>query len=133
MREKRKLLLVDDDDIQLSIAEYMLMNNYEIVTARSGKEALDILGKGFVPSLILLDILMPHMDGWETYAKIKSLEFFHDVPIVFLTALNEAREEKYAQEIGIVDYITKPFARNDLLERIEAIFKTTYGSKAIGV
>ena len=132
MREKRKLLLVDDDDIQLSIAEYMLMNEFEVITAKSGKEALDILDKGLVPSLILLDILMPHMDGWETYTNIRALDFLRDVPIVFLTALNEAREEKYAQEIGVVDYIIKPFAKNDLLKRVEAILKKTYGSKTTG-
>jgi len=128
MREKRKILLVDDDEIQLSITEYMLMDNYEISTVKSGKEALELLRKGFVPSLILLDILMPGMDGWETYSNIRTIDSCHHVPILFFTSLDEAREEKYAQEIGAVDYITKPFSKNDLLRRVQAIVETTYGS-----
>jgi len=128
MREKRKLLLVDDDDIQLSIAEYMLMNDYQVITAKSGKEALELLCKGFTPSIIILDVLMPHMDGWETYTRIKAMNLLHDVPILFLTAVDEAREAKYAQEIGAVDYITKPFVKKDLLQRVDVIVKTRYDS-----
>jgi len=126
MREKKKLLLVDDDDIQLSIAEYMLMSEYEVVTAKSGEEALELLSKGSAPNLILLDILMPAMDGWETYNRIRDMHFFQNTPILFLTALDEAREAKYAQEIGAVDYITKPFGKKDLLERVNAVVKRNY-------
>jgi len=124
--KRTKLLLVDDDDIQLSMAEYMLMNDYEVMTANSGEKALELLRKGFTPSLILLDILMPTMDGWETYNKIRG--FFHDIPILFLTALDEAKEAKYAQEIGAVDYITKPFGKKDLLERVGAVVRSNYAS-----
>jgi len=128
MREKRTLLLVDDDEIQLSMAEYMLMSEYEVITAKSGREALERLGKDFVPSLILLDVLMPGMDGWETYSKIRSINRLGDVPILFLTALDEVQEEEYSQKIGAIDYIRKPFAKKDLLKRLEDIIKTTYGS-----
>jgi len=128
MREKRRLLLVDDDDIQLSVAEYMLMNDYEVVTANSGEAALDLLQKGFTPCLILLDVLMPTMDGWETYTRIRQMDLFRDIPILFLTALNEAKEAKYAQEIGAIDYITKPFGKKDLLERVNAAVKKRYDS-----
>jgi len=127
MRERQKLLLIDDDDIQLSIAEYMLMGDYDVTTANSGEKALELLSNGFNPSLILLDILMPVMDGWETYHKIKYMDSFHNVPILFLTALDEAREAKYAQEIGAVDYITKPFNKKELLERVAVVIKKTAG------
>jgi len=121
MMRKQKILLIDDDLIQLSMAEYMLMDHYEVIIAQSGSEALELLRSGVVPHLILLDIVMPSMDGWETYSKIRTLGFLVDVPIVFLTVLNGPKDHKYAQEIGAVDYITKPFAKRDLLARIATI------------
>jgi len=127
MKSKRTLLLIDNDEIPLSIAEYMLMDDYEVVTAKSGQDALDILSKGLAPSLILLDIVMPGMDGWKTYARIRSIDAFHDVPILFLTVLDEVKEKKYALEIGAADYITKPFSRKTLLEKVQSIIKEKYG------
>jgi len=127
MTRKNKLLLIDDDEIQLSIAEYMLMNDYEITTAKSGKEALELLCKGFTPSLILLDVLMPDMDGWETYSRIKSMNLPQDIPILFLTALDDAKEASYAQKIGAADYITKPFSKKELQKRVNAVIKAKNG------
>ncbi|MCL2720957.1 MAG: response regulator [Treponema sp.] len=115
----KKILLVDDSDVHLLIAENIIKEKYETVTAKSGKEALTLLSKGLVPSLILLDVLMPEMDGWEVYNKIKGISLLRNVPIAFLTSLDGVREKLYASRIGAADLITKPYDATDLLDRIE--------------
>jgi len=117
----KKILLVDDSDVHLVIAESILKEKYETVTAKSGKDALALLSKGLVPSLILLDVLMPEMDGWETYNKIKGISLLRNVPIAFLTSLDGVREKLYASRIGAADLITKPYNGADLLDRVEKI------------
>ena len=121
--EIKKILLIDDTDFHLSIAKNMLKNNYEVATARSGKEGLDYLLKGLVPDIILLDIVMPEMDGWETYHKIKGISLLQDVPIVFLTSSTETEDIKYAHQIGAADYIMKPYEKNDLLKKVDTIIQ----------
>ena len=120
----KKILLVDDSDVHLVIAENILKDKYEIITSKSGKDALGILTKGLVPDLILLDILMPEMDGWETFNKIKGISLLKDVPIAFLTSLDGVREKLYASRIGANDLITKPYDGQDLLSRIEKLVGT---------
>jgi putative two-component system response regulator len=117
--EKKKILLVDDNKIQLIIAENVLKNDYTVFIATSGKEAIEHLLKGSTPDLILLDIIMPEMDGWETFHRIKAISLLKDIPIMFLTSETEESIEKKAFEIGAVDYIKKPFKREDLLNRIK--------------
>jgi DNA-binding response OmpR family regulator len=122
--EKKKILLVDDDDIQLTIAEISLKDEYEIYKARSGNEALKLLyNKEFTPSLIVLDIIMPNMDGWEVFNRIRTISFLKNVPIVFLTSIEGETEKRHAYEIGITDYITKPFNDDDLRKRIKEIIR----------
>jgi len=121
--DKKKVLLVDDDEFYLSIAEDILKNKYEVFTAKSGKDAMEYLLKGIVPDLILLDILIPDMDGWETFIRIKTISSLQDVPVVFLSSVIESAEEKHAQEIGAADYITTPYKIDDLLYRIERILR----------
>ena len=121
--KKNKILLVDDDEIHLSIAETILKDTYEIVAVRSGKEALDYLIQGNLPNLVLLDILMPNMNGWETYNTLRGISLLQDVPIAFLTSLHGIDEEKHAHEIGAADYIMKPYSREDLLKRVAAIIE----------
>jgi len=117
----KKILFVDDDEIFLSIVENMLKGEYEIITAKSGKEALDCLLKGPVPNLVLLDIVMPQMDGWETFNKIKGISLLKDVPVAFLTSVGNTNDVNHANEIGAADYIYKPCKREDLINRIEAL------------
>jgi CheY-like chemotaxis protein len=118
---KRKLLLVDDDEIHLSITGNMLKSEYEIITAKSGKEALGYLLKGVVPSLILLDIIMPNMDGWETYNRIRGISLLRDVPIAFLTSLDGKEEAQQAQEMGAADFIPKTCKKEEFLTRVDTI------------
>jgi CheY-like chemotaxis protein len=119
--EAKKILLVDDDEIHLILAEAMLKDEYAIITAKSGKEALAYFLQGQFPNLVLLDILMPNMDGWETFNRLKAISFLKDIPIAFLTSINETAEKNHALEIGAADFITKPYEREELLERVGKI------------
>ena len=121
--ENKKILLVDDSEVHLVIAENILKIKYDVTTAKSGKEALGLLSKGYVPNLILLDVLMPEMDGWEAYNKIKGISLLRNVPIAFLTSLDGVREKLYASRIGAADLITKPFNGDDLIKRVDGILE----------
>ena len=119
--EKKKILVVDDNEAQLISVRLMLEEEYNVTTFGSGKEALDHLVKGYFPNLILLDILMPHMDGWETFNRLKAISFLKEVPIVFVTSLDGVSEKERAFEIGAADYILKPLVKSDMLNKIKNI------------
>lgn len=119
--EKKKILVVDDNEVQLENAKIMLEGEYNLTTVESGKEALDYLMQGYSPDLILLDILMPNMDGWETYNRLRAISFLQDVPIIFVTSLEGTTEKKHAFDIGAADFLTKPLVKNDLVAKIENI------------
>jgi CheY-like chemotaxis protein len=121
--EKKKILIVDDNEVHLVIADNILKGKFDVTTARSGKEALALLSKGYVPSAILLDVLMPEMDGWETYNKIKGISLLRSVPIAFLTSLDGVREKLYASRIGAADLISKPYEGPELLSRVEKMME----------
>jgi len=114
----KKILMVDDVSTNIKCATEVLKDGYELVTARSGQKALDIL-KDTKPDLIILDINMPDMDGFELLTIIKGKEGFTDVPIIFLTAENDKVSEEKGLSLGATDYITKPFGPKILLGRIE--------------
>ena len=121
--EKPKILMVDDDSIHLEMVKTVLQDEYDISTAESGKEALGLFYQGLVPQLILLDLIMPGMDGWHTYNRIKAISNLHDTPIAFFTSSNDPKDIKHAHEIGAVDFIKKPFNRDELLNRAGKIIK----------
>jgi methyl-accepting chemotaxis protein len=121
--EKQKVLIVDDDSIHLEMVEAVLSNEYDISAAKSGKEALGLFYQGLVPQLILLDLLMPDMDGWDTYTRIKAMSGLHNIPIAFFTASSDPKDIQHAREMGAVDYIKKPYDKDDLLRRVEKIVR----------
>jgi CheY-like chemotaxis protein len=123
MTDKKKILVIDDDEVHILTAESFLKDDYEVFSVKSGKEALEHLIKGNIPNLLLLDILMPNMDGWETFNRIKAISCLEDVPIIFLTSVSEIAEEKRAFEIGAKDYIKKPYVKNELLDRIKIVME----------
>ncbi|MDR2702524.1 MAG: response regulator [Spirochaetaceae bacterium] len=124
--EKKRILVIDDDTIFLTTAELFLKDEYEMYKANSGEEAMKLLNdQKIVPHLIMLDILMPNMDGWQIYNKLKALNDYKEIPVVFLTSMNEETEKKRAQKIGAADYITKPFNLTDLRSRIKKIILST--------
>ena len=120
---RKKILMVDDDTVQLAIAKNLLQEDYEVMTVNSGQKALKLFSGGFVPNLILLDILMPEMDGWEVFKLIKAMSLLHDVPIVFITSLHGEADESNAYKIGAADYIKKPFDGGELIKRIKGILE----------
>jgi len=121
--EKKKILMVDDDSIHLEMVNEVLKKDYDITTVSSGKDALGFFYQGLVPHLILLDLIMPDMDGWNTYNRIKAISSLHDTPIAFFTVSDDPEDIKHAHEMGAVDYIKKPYDKDDLLKRIGKIIK----------
>lgn len=124
---KRKIiLLVDDNEMDLQITELALKDHYDVYMVKSGKEALIFLTKGeTVPDLVLLDILMPEMDGWLVFDKIHDIASLKFIPIIFYTSLDEQSAKEKAYNIGIFDYIVKPCERSDLLSRIGTALQKT--------
>jgi len=119
INSRKIILLVDDDEIHLSITESELKDEYEVVMVRSGEEALEYLGKSqTIPDLILLDILMPTMDGWEVFDKINDTATLKSTPIMFYTSLDEESAKEKAYELGAFDYITKPCEQSVLQTKI---------------
>jgi putative two-component system response regulator len=121
--QNKKLLIVDDDEIHLAFVRSILDSDYKISTAISGKEALQLIYKGFIPDLVLLDILMPEMDGWETYHRLKAISVLQSIPMAFLTTVIEEEAVKKAYALGASDFITKPCSHNDLLGRVKKILE----------
>lgn len=119
MQADHTILVVDDDTMLLKMAEELLSASYRVSLAKSGKHALRLLQSGFIPDLILLDIDMPEMDGYETISQIQRLEQLADIPVIFLTGLSQAEAELRGLRAGACDYITKPFVRSILLARLE--------------
>ena len=128
--EKKKILLVDDNEVHLITAELFLKDDYEIYKTKSGEEALQCLAyKKFIPDLIMLDIIMPDMDGWEVFNNIRALAPYKTVPIIFLTAVIEKEEEKRAYDMGAVDYIKKPYNMIYLQKRVKELFENNKSVK----
>jgi methyl-accepting chemotaxis protein len=119
--EKKKILLVDDDEIHLEMSRGILGDEYEVITVKSGKEALQLFYQGLVPNLILLDLVMPEMDGWGAHESIRGISKLHNVPIAFCTSSTDPKDIAHANKVGAVDYIKKPC--NDLNNRVKKLVK----------
>ena len=118
----KKILVVDDEDDILHFLELVLREKgYDVATASGGHEALT---KAQIeqPNLILLDIMMPQMDGWEVLKLLRVDEETADIPVAMLSARTEAKDRVQGLQEGAIDYICKPFALQELLGKIEAIF-----------
>ena len=121
--EIKKILVVDDDQTHLTSTKAMLDGKYEVITVKSGEEAIILFYRGLIPNLILLDLIMPELDGWDTYQRIKAIGDLHHVPIAFFTSSDDPQDIARAQEMGAVDYIHKPVRKSELIERVEKIIK----------
>jgi len=122
---KSTILIVDDTETNIRLLAHVVKSKgYEVMAAFSGKEALTMLSRR-KPDLILLDIMMPEMDGFEVCKKIKEDDNFSDIPVIFLSALSETDSKVKGFKVGGVDYITKPFQREEVLARIGLHIKLT--------
>ena len=107
--KKNTLLIVDDEAMNLKILSNILLSEYTVLTAKSGEEAIE-KAREYRPDLILLDIIMPGMDGYETLVEIKKCETIKNTPVIIITGLNSIEDEEKGLSLNAVDYITKPFS-----------------------
>ena len=123
----KKILVVDDEDDILHFLELVLREKgYEVVTASGGHEALT-KAQLEAPDLVLLDIMMPQMDGWEVLKLLRVDEETAHIPVAMLSARTEAKDRVQGLQEGAIDYICKPFSLQELLGKIEAIFAQVGG------
>ena len=116
--QKPQVLIVDDTPTNIQVlSDFLIESGFEVLVAKTGESALKKLEKAF-PDLILLDIMMPGMNGFETCIKLKSWEKTHDIPVIFMTALSDVVDKVKGLSLGAVDYITKPFQQEEVLARI---------------
>ena len=125
--EGLKILVVDDESRMRKLVRYFLkVKGFRVIEAGDGEEALDIFFREKDISLILLDVMMPKLDGWEV---LKTIRQYSKVPIMMLTARGEERDELQGFDLGVDEYISKPFSPKILTARVEAILRRA-GSKA---
>jgi len=115
---KGKILIVDDTPSNVKLLSMMLAQKYDIRTVTNGRQALSEVSV-VMPDLILLDIQMPDIDGYEVCQKLKANDSTHDIPIIFISGLDEVLDKVKAFEVGGVDYVTKPFQIKEVLARVQ--------------
>lgn len=126
MDARKKILIVDDEEINLEFFEVMLTKlGFLVEKAENGLAALEKTKK-FVPDLIILDNIMPKMSGWEVTKTLKSSEEYreyHDIPIIMFSAMDDVKDKVEGFELGVDDYITKPYNFSEVLARIRAVLR----------
>lgn len=121
--DKSKILVVDDESrMRKLVRDFLVKNNYEVVEAADGEEALDLFFEKNDMDLVILDVMMPKMDGWQVCREIRA---YSKVPIIMLTAKSDERDELLGFELGVDEYISKPFSPKILVARVEAILRRT--------
>ena len=116
-----KVLMVDDEArMRKLVKDFLAIKGYKVIEAEDGKQAVDIFFKEKDIGLVILDVMMPKMDGWEV---CRTLRRYSQVPIIMLTARSEERDELLGFELGVDEYISKPFSPKILVARIEAILR----------
>ncbi len=121
--EKLKILVVDDESrMRKLVRDFLTKSNYEVVEAEDGAQALDIFFAQNDIALVILDVMMPKMDGWQVCREIRE---YSKVPIIMLTAKSDERDELLGFELGVDEYISKPFSPKILVARVEAILRRT--------
>jgi CheY-like chemotaxis protein len=121
--ENKKILVVDDEETVLTLTKSTLENDYDVTTVSSGKQALKLFFQGYVPHLVLLDLSMPEMGGWDTFIRIRDISKLHQTPIAIYTTSEDPKDKGKAQELGAVDYIHKPAKKKEMLERVAKLVR----------
>jgi methyl-accepting chemotaxis protein len=119
--EKKKVLVVDDEAPILVMVKGILGDDYDVITASSGQEALSLFYDGLVPNLVLLDLVMPGMGGWDAFTRIRGLSGLHSTPIAFFTSSTDPEDIQMAKEVGAADYIKKPCNHDELLRKVSTL------------
>jgi DNA-binding NarL/FixJ family response regulator len=113
-----KVLVVDDHAGLLQTVRAQLRGRYEVVLADGGQRALSLIEEGNIPDIVILDIDMPDMDGYETLEKLRDRPETEDIPVIFLTGLDGVKDQVRGLRSGVADYIVKPFEKDILLARL---------------
>lgn len=119
--DRLKVLVVDDESrMRKLVRDFLVKSNFDVLEAGDGEEALDIFYKEKDIALIILDVMMPKMDGWQVCREIRQ---YSKVPIIMLTAKSDEKDELQGFDLGVDEYITKPFSPKILVARVEAILR----------
>lgn len=128
MTEKFKVLVVDDESrMRKLVKDFLVKNEYQVLEAENGEEALNIFFGQNDIALVILDVMMPKMDGWQVCREIREVS---KVPIIMLTAKSDERDELLGFELGVDEYISKPFSPKILVARVGAILRRTAQASA---
>lgn len=121
--DRLKILVVDDESrMRKLVKDFLVKNNYDVLEAEDGAQAVDIFFEQNDIALIILDVMMPKMDGWQVCREIRA---YSKVPIIMLTAKADEKDELQGFELGVDEYISKPFSPKILVARVEAILRRT--------
>ena len=121
--DRLKILVVDDEArMRKLVKDFLIKSNYDVIEAEDGSQALDIFFEQKDIALIILDVMMPKMDGWEVCREVRQ---YSKVPIIMLTAKSDERDELQGFQLGVDEYISKPFSPKILVARVEAILRRT--------
>lgn len=128
--EKMKILVVDDEArMRKLVSDFLTKSGYMVLEAGDGSEALDIFFEQKDIALVILDVMMPKMDGWQTCREIRQ---YSKVPIIMLTARSDEKDELQGFQLGVDEYISKPFSPKILVARVEAILRRTGQTESEG-
>lgn len=130
-KNQASILVVDDTPANLTLMTGLLQDDYQVRAALSGEKALNIANSNNPPDLILLDIMMPEMDGYQVCQQLKNADKTREIPVIFLTALSEAADEQKGLSLGATDYITKPINPAIALARIHTHITLYQQKKAL--
>jgi|APHig6443718053_1056840.scaffolds.fasta_scaffold00004_122 DNA-binding NarL/FixJ family response regulator len=123
-----KILIVDDNPKYLE--DVLPMYGYEVEVAKDGVRGLQILGEHSKDiALVLLDVMMPNLDGWQTLKKIRDSKHYGEIPVIMITAVDEEQKQVLGLKTGADDYITKPFTLPNLLARVDALLRRSSWNK----
>ncbi len=126
--EKTKILVVDDESrMRKLVKDFLVRSNYEVLEAEDGLQAVDMFFGDQTISLIILDVMMPKMDGWQVCREIRA---YSKVPIIMLTAKTNEQDELLGFQLGVDEYISKPFSPKILVARVEAVLRRSNGNAA---
>ena len=126
--EKTKILVVDDESrMRKLVKDFLVRSNYEVLEAEDGVQAVDMYFEDQSISLIILDVMMPKMDGWQVCREIRA---YSKVPIIMLTAKTNEQDELLGFQLGVDEYISKPFSPKILVARVEAVLRRSNGNAA---
>ncbi|TNG02787.1 MAG: response regulator [Gammaproteobacteria bacterium] len=119
MDERPKILVVDDERFNVKVLSDLLKSEYKIMAAINGAQALKAARSDNPPSLILLDIMMPEMDGYEVLQQLKADEQTQNIPVIFVTAMESSDDKAKGLALGAVDYLAKPISPETVIETVK--------------